>query len=162
MAWENVAASARDGAPPSTQDEADARMVHRLRARGVRIGEGCRMYTEEFSTEPWLVSIGARVGISGGVKFITHNGAAHMLRRRRPRVQSFGTIAVGDDGFIGENALVLAGSDIGAGCIVIAGAVVHGRIPPNSVVAGNPARVVGRASLFLARLEEADGTLDTT
>ena len=132
-----------------------------LRRRGLRIGEGCRIYTEVFSTEPWLISLGNRVGVAGGVRFLTHDGAAFMVRGQRPAAQSLGTIAVGDDCFIGENALLLPGTQIGDGCVVIAGAVVRGRIPPNAVVAGNPAQVVGRASLFLARLREAPNTLDS-
>ena len=41
--------------------------------------------------------------------------------------------------------MILGGSDIGAGAIVGAGAVVDFAVPPNAVVAGNPARVVGSA-----------------
>jgi len=140
---------------------ADARTVELLRRRGVRIGEGCRIYSLEFSTEPYLVSLGDRVGVSSGVKFVTHDGAAHLLRRERPRIQFLGPIAVGDDCFIGENAILLPGTRLGDGCIVGAGAVVRGEIPANSLVAGNPGRVVGRASLLLQRGAGGDNALDT-
>jgi len=56
----------RGAAQPLDLAASDAAAVARLRARGVTIGEGCRIYTTEFSTEPYLVSIGDRVGISGG------------------------------------------------------------------------------------------------
>jgi acetyltransferase-like isoleucine patch superfamily enzyme len=136
-------------------------MADRLRARGVMIGQGCRIYTSEFSTEPYLVSLGDRVGVSGGVKFLTHDGAAHLLRHQRPMVQFLGRIDVGNDCFIGENAILLPGTRLGHSCIVGAGAVVRGDIPSNSLVAGNPARVVGRASLLLKRLEQGGSVLDT-
>jgi acetyltransferase-like isoleucine patch superfamily enzyme len=127
----------------------------------VRIGEGCRIYSTQFSTEPYLVSLGDGVGIAGGVKFITHEGAARMLRSRRPMIQAFGRISVGDNTFIGENAIVLAGTQIGRDCIIAAGSVVRGKIADNTMVAGNPAVVIGRASLFLERLAAGRDVLDT-
>ena len=41
-----------------------ATVVKTLRAMGVRIGEGCRIYTSNFGTEPWLIRIGNRCCIS--------------------------------------------------------------------------------------------------
>jgi len=137
------------------------RVIRRLRAQGVRIGEGCRIYSSDFSLEPYLVTLGDGVGIAGGVKIITHNGAARILRHARPGVQSFGRVTIGDDTFIGENAIILPGTSIGRMCIVAAGSVVRGRIPDNSMVVGNPARVVGRTSLYLRHLDRNPLTMDT-
>jgi len=142
-------------------DRSDAAIVRRLRARGVRIGEDCRIYSTEFSTEPYLVTIGDGVGIAGGVKFLTHDGAARLRKARRPGIQLLGPISIGADSFIGENAILLPGTSIGRDCIVVAGSVVRGPIPDNSLVMGNPAKVVGRASLFLDRLERNPNALDT-
>lgn len=53
-------------------------------------------------------------------------------------------IVIGDDVFIGAGAIILKGVHIGARTIVAAGSVVFsGEIPPDSLVKGNPARVVG-------------------
>jgi serine acetyltransferase len=76
-------------------------------------------------------------------------------------IQSFGRIVVGDNSFIGENAILLPGTTIGRDCVIGAGAVVHGTIPDNSLVIGNPGQIVGRASTFLYRLERGKNTLDT-
>jgi acetyltransferase-like isoleucine patch superfamily enzyme len=146
---------------PDDPYRANARAVARLRAQGARIGEGCAIYAQSFSTEPYLVTLGNRVGVSGGVKFLAHDGVAWMLRPRRPSAQVFGPIEVGDDCFIGENALLLPGTVIGRGCIVAAGAVVRGRFAENSLIAGNPAKVVGRASLLIEMVDRGAGTLDT-
>jgi acetyltransferase-like isoleucine patch superfamily enzyme len=135
--------------------------IARLRERGVRIGEGCVIYTESFSTEPYLVTLGDRVGISGGTKFMTHDGSVWLLRPERPALQGFGTITVGNDTFIGENCLILPGTSIGSGCILGAGAVVRGKIPDDSFVIGDPAKIVGRARLFLDMLRESKDTMDT-
>jgi acetyltransferase-like isoleucine patch superfamily enzyme len=136
-------------------------VIARLRARGVRIGEGCVIYTESFSTEPYLVTLGDRVAISGGTKFVTHDASVWLMRLERPAVQAFGTITVGSNTFIGENCIVLANAAIGSHCIIGAGSVVRGQIPDNSVVAGNPASVVGRASLLIEMLREGRNTMDT-
>lgn len=146
---------------PLTRVEIDAAQVEKLRRRGVRIGDGCRIYTAEFSTEPWLVKIGNRVGIAGGVKFLTHDGSAFLIRNVRPRAQRLGTIVVGDDVFIGENAILLPGTVIGDGSIIGPAAVVRGTIAPNSFVFGNPAQTVGRASLFLERMKIHADTVDS-
>lgn len=53
-------------------------------------------------------------------------------------------IVLGSNVWIGARAVVLAGSTIGEGCIIGAGAVVKGTFPPLCVIAGNPATTVGR------------------
>ncbi len=55
----------------------------------------------------------------------------------------FTKLQIGDDVWIGQNALILPGcSFIGTGSIIGAGSVVNKDIPPYSIVTGNPARVV--------------------
>lgn len=49
---------------------------------------------------------------------------------------------IGNDVWIGQGARILPGARIGDGVIVGTGAVVSGEVPPYSIVAGNPARVV--------------------
>ena len=52
-------------------------------------------------------------------------------------------IVIGDDVFIGTNAIILKGTQIGDRSIIAAGSVVMGlKIPPDSMVKGNPARIV--------------------
>lgn len=49
---------------------------------------------------------------------------------------------VGDDVWIGANALVLSGVVIARGAIIAAGAIVTKDVPPNVIVAGVPARII--------------------
>ena len=54
-------------------------------------------------------------------------------------------IVLGNNCWIGARAVLLSGAVIGEGAIVGAGALVDFEVPPFTVVAGNPARAVGRA-----------------
>jgi acetyltransferase-like isoleucine patch superfamily enzyme len=51
-------------------------------------------------------------------------------------------IYIGDETWIGANAVILPGVFIGKHCVVAAGSVVTRNIPSYSVVAGNPARII--------------------
>lgn len=53
-------------------------------------------------------------------------------------------ILIGRDVWIGYGAVILAGAEIGDGCIIGAGSVVRGRIEPFSILGGNPAQLIGR------------------
>ena len=65
---------------------------------------------------------------------------------RRIRDQGFqpsrGGIVIEDDVWLGANVVVLDGANIGQGCVIAAGAVVRGRLPPYGVYAGVPAKRV--------------------
>jgi acetyltransferase-like isoleucine patch superfamily enzyme len=111
-----------------------------LRMLGVKVGEGSRIYTRSFSGEPWLVSIGDRVTVAPGVDFITHDASSGLLRDEKGRRYRYARIAVGNDVFIGANAVILPGVRIGNRVIVAAGSVVNRSIPDNCVVGGVPAR----------------------
>lgn len=51
-------------------------------------------------------------------------------------------VKVGSDVWIGRNAIILSGVNVGDGAVVGAGAVVTKDVPPYAVVAGNPARII--------------------
>lgn len=51
-------------------------------------------------------------------------------------------ITIGEDCWLGGNVTILPGVTIGKGAVVGAGSVVTKDVPPESVVVGNPARVI--------------------
>jgi len=116
--------------------------IRYLRKQGMRIGENCFFATTSFSTEPYLIEIGDHVGIAGGTMFITHDGAIWCFRDELVNADVFGKIKVGNNVFIGSNCTILPNTVIGNNCIVGAGSIVRGTFPDNSVIIGNPAKVI--------------------
>lgn len=108
------------------------------------IGEGCGI--GEFS------SVGGSGGVTIGRNTIigqyfsahpeNHN-FADLTRPIRDQGTTRKPIGIGEDCWFGARVTVLGGVTIGQGCVVAAGAVVTRDVPPYSIVAGIPARVVG-------------------
>ena len=102
--------------------------------------------------------IGKFCQIGAGVEFVM-NGANHAMcgvstfpfyifkgfSQDAPSLDKLpikGDTVIGNDVWIGQNSLILPGAKIGDGVIIGASSVVGGEIPPYSIVAGNPARLV--------------------
>lgn len=136
------------------------RRIAWLRKDGVRIGENCIIYTTFFSTEPYLVKLGDHVAVSSGTSFITHD-ASPFLFEDHPDMDVFGDIEVGDNTFIGIGCVILPATRIGKNCVVGAGSVVRGRVPDDSVVFGNPARVILKTAMMKKLLVHHRHRLDT-
>lgn len=113
-----------------------------LRRQGMKIGRDCFFATMSFSTEPYLIEIGDHVAIAGGTLLITHDGAIWCFRHELKNADVFGKIKIGNNVFIGSNCTILPNTIIGNNCIVGAGSIVRGTFPDNSVIIGNPAKVV--------------------
>jgi acetyltransferase-like isoleucine patch superfamily enzyme len=126
--------------------------VHASRALGCTIGEGCRILSDIATSEPWLVSVGDRVTISSGVRFITHDGSGWLYRDERGRRYRYAPVRVGSDVFIGADVIILPGVTVGDRCVVGAGSVVTKSVADGTVVAGNPARPLGTWDDLLTRI----------
>jgi acetyltransferase-like isoleucine patch superfamily enzyme len=61
-----------------------------------------------------------------------------------------GDVTIGDRAFIGYRAIILPATTIGQGAVVGAGAVVTKNVEPYTIVAGNPARVIGQRNRELS------------
>lgn len=100
------------------------------------------------------LQIGKFCQIADSVRFITATANHWMtgpstypfpildMSRFMPALPDTRDIVVGHDVWLAYGAMVLAGSRIGNGVIVGAGAVVRGNVPDYAVVIGNPAQVV--------------------
>jgi len=135
--------------------------LQKARSWGVKIGKDCLLFSMEFSTEPYLIEIGDHVVVSSGTQFITHDGSGWLFRDRFPVRGVFGKIKIGSNTFIGINCIILANTEIGSNCIIGAGAVVRGKVPDDSVVMGNPGKVVMKTSMMEKFLLSSKNRIDT-
>jgi acetyltransferase-like isoleucine patch superfamily enzyme len=89
-----------------------------------------------------VVTIGSHTVIAPDCFITDHNHGLSRDRRidQQPCVAK--PIAIGNDVWLGTKAVVLAGVQIGDGAVVAAGSVVTRDVPPMTIVAGVPARVV--------------------
>ncbi len=88
------------------------------------------------------VRIGAECTFSWDVQILDNDFHAITLDGvERP---AKGPVIIGDKVWIGTRAVILKGVEIGNGAVVAAGAVVNRDVPPGTIVAGMPARVVGK------------------
>lgn len=118
-------------------------VADRWRERGVEIGEGTTIYNVIFGRggkDP------IKVGRNCVLTFCTILGHDASTNAHLGYAVGEGSIrmpvVIEDNCFIGAGAIVLMGVTVGKGSIVAAGAVVTKDVPPGSVVAGNPARVI--------------------
>jgi acetyltransferase-like isoleucine patch superfamily enzyme len=119
------------------------------------VGAQCSILPSTRFVDPPYTWIGDRVCLAA-CTLICHDGAIEMLHHRYGvRLDRVLPIVIEDDVFVGEGAIVLGGTTIGEGTIVGAGSVLRQKVPPGSVVMGNPAKVVGKVEDML-RFWEAE------
>ncbi len=91
------------------------------------------------------ITIGEACLIGPGVHVYDSDFHPLAAGERSTQLPARAEVAIGADVFIGTNALILKGSRIGDGATVGAGAVVSGEVAAGTIVAGNPAKEVGRS-----------------
>ena len=89
------------------------------------------------------VTIGSHVNLAQGITVTALN---HNFENAEKHIDEQGVsttpVTIEDDVWIGANAVILPGVHIGTHSIVAAGAVVTKDVPPHSLVAGVPAKVI--------------------
>ena len=136
-----------------------------LKQIGVKIGENLKTFSITTIENPAGISIGNNVWISKNVALYACNGIKigndviiakdvslisgdHEYLNKTTKINKQGMqtnkapIIIGDDVWIGEKAIILKSVNIGKGCVVGAGSVVTKDIPPFSIAAGNPAKII--------------------
>ena len=121
----------------------------------ISIGEYCYIGEQSKIWSALKISIGDRVLISHNVNIfdsLTHPISAAKRHEQYVNIITEGhprridldeaPVLIGDDAWIGCQSIILRGVTIGEGAIVGAGSVVSGDVPPYTIVAGNPARIV--------------------
>jgi acetyltransferase-like isoleucine patch superfamily enzyme len=120
---------------------------------GARIGADCNLCDQVFIEND--VVLGDRVTVKSGVQlwdgvrieddvFIGPNATFtnDPFPRSKQHLEKYPLTLVQKGASIGANATILPGVTIGKNAMVGAGSVVTQNIPPNAIVAGNPARII--------------------
>ncbi|WP_379923389.1 acyltransferase [Erythrobacter sp. R86502] len=101
-------------------------------------------------TFPRGVHIGAYTYVAFNARILTHDRTRGLYVHTR----------IGRNCFIGGESIILPGTTIGDNCVIGAGSVVTKDVPPRSIVAGNPAKII-RSEIEVGtygRFIEADDT----
>jgi len=109
------------------------------------VGDDVEIGYDNFIQALGGVTLGDHVMLAPGVKIwsVNHN---YMDKNNhiRGQGQTKAKVIIGNDVFVASNAFISPGVTLPDGIVVAAGAVVgNKRYPPYSIIAGNPARVIG-------------------
>ena len=111
-----------------------------LKRLGVSIGKNTNISLRaKIDTRRGKIIIGNNCYVTYGCVILSHDATA---KRINPNDDGSGTVIIEDNVFIGVNSVVLRNVRIGRNSIVGAGSVVTKDVPPNVIVAGNPAAIL--------------------
>ena len=123
------------------------------------VGKNCIYMPHKVPLYPNLIKFGDYVDVSSDVSFATHDGIHSILGKDNEAIpanlkdypfrESMGCIEIGSHVFIGAGCSIGYNVRIGDNVLITAGSVVANDIPSNSVVRGNPAKVICTLSQFL-------------
>lgn len=89
------------------------------------------------------ISIGDYCTISAGVHIYTHDNVKQTLTSGKMQIERT-PVVIGNNVYVGPNAVITKGVSIGNSCVIGAGAFVNKDVPDHSIVLGQPAKVVGK------------------
>ncbi|TWR25206.1 acyltransferase [Mucilaginibacter pallidiroseus] len=110
---------------------------------GISIGNNTGINAGTYLAGQGGIEIGEHVIIGPGVKVFSEN---HNFSDSGKAIKDQGVarskVTIQSNCWIGANTAILAGVNIGEGCVIAAGSIVTKSVPANSVAAGVPARVI--------------------
>lgn len=115
-----------------------------INPKNVSIGHSCGINHGVFILGNHRVEIGDRVVLSTRVMLIDAGLSLAEFAKREFPSHVYGSIRIHDGAWIGAGAIVLPGVTIGKKAVVGAGSVVTKDVAAFAIVAGNPARMIGR------------------
>lgn len=129
-----------------------------LRKKGISIGENVILRPRQCEidlTRPSLVSIGNNVYMNKNFTLLTHDFVSGVfINLYDDFLLSSGQVTIGNNVRFGINCTVLKDVTIGDNCFIGACSLVTKDIPPNSIAAGVPAKVICSISEYYERRKE--------
>ena len=111
-----------------------------LKIYGIKIGVNTMIsFGAKLDTHRGKIIIGDNCLITHGVKILSHDGAMRLINLSD---NGNGIVKIGNNVFIGVNSIILRNVTIGDNVVIAAGSVVTKDIPSNTLVAGNPAKLI--------------------
>lgn len=141
---------------PNTNSSKD--YINYLKKRGCKIGKDTYFFDPRSTliddSRPEFIEIGERCKITKGVIILAHDYSYSVVREIYHEVLPTSAVTkIGNNVFIGMNAIILMGSTIGDNVIIGAGAVVKGDIPSGTIYAGNPAKQISTIEEYHNKLK---------
>lgn len=117
------------------------------------VGENFFFQPRIIPSDPELICFHNNDIVTSNVTFVTHDVFHLGLNELKQGdfLYNTGCIEIMDNVFIGCNSTILSNVKIGPNAVIGAGSVVTKDVPPNSVVAGNPAKVIGTFEDYLEK-----------
>jgi acetyltransferase-like isoleucine patch superfamily enzyme len=103
----------------------------------IRIGDRCFVNSGSIVVSACEITIGNDVALANEVYVMDSD--SHGVEGRPEKEEP---VHIGDGTWVGARAIILPGVTIGRRCLIAAGAVVSRDVPDDTLVAGNPARII--------------------
>ncbi|KIW02035.1 uncharacterized protein PV09_06538 [Verruconis gallopava] len=151
--WRDIVQDTSPLPPPHEDAEKDAELlehvpwvhppVHVDYGTNLKVGEGVFINFNCTFLDTCTITVGARTLLGPNVSLFSGTHPLDPAVRRGTAGPELGRpITIGEDCWIGGNAIILPGVKLGRGVVVGAGSVVTKDVPDFWVVAGNPARML--------------------
>lgn len=121
--------------------------VKNLIKNGLRVGENFTMMSGciiDYS-HCWLITIGNNVTLAPRVHILAHDAST----KKFLNYTKIGLVEIGDNVFVGAGSIILPNVKIGSNVVIGAGSVITKDVPNDSLVAGNPAKIICTLTEYL-------------
>lgn len=120
------------------------------------IGENVHFQPRKLPADPQYIKLHNNIKIAADVTFVTHDIIHKMLNHLYPKETApfkihCGCIEIMDNVFVGAGTIIMPDVRIGPNAIVAAGSIITKDVPEGSIVAGIPAKPIGKFDDFVAK-----------
>jgi acetyltransferase-like isoleucine patch superfamily enzyme len=118
----------------------------------ISVGDNLGLGFNDFLQGGGGINFGNDVILGPDVKIWSVNHQIHTDKVYSESGYEYKEVQIGNNVWIGANAFVMPGAEIGDNCVISAGSIVGGKAyGDNSLIAGNPARKIGIANQFFSK-----------